>query len=108
MNTIEIKVVTDYTEFTNTVRFQLAVPVSGDDAKAIYKDLNGGDWTKTESDITTAVKKSAPSQVVSVVESLLKAYSGSSDASGDASKDSAADASTHDGGDPAAHAQDDG
>lgn len=96
MNTIEIKVVTDYTEFTNTVRFQLAVPVAGDDAKTIYKDLNGGDWSQAESAITAAVKKSAPSSIVTVVQDLLKAYSGSS-GSGGASSESASSGSSDSG-----------
>ena len=78
MNTIDIKVVTDYTEFTNAVRFELAVPVASDDAKTIYKDLNGGDWSKAQTDITAAIKKTAPSQIATVVQQLLDAYNGKS------------------------------
>jgi len=93
-NNVDIKVVTDYTAFTNTVRFQVAVPVSSDDATTIYKDLAGGDWSTTQSAITAAVKKSAPSQIQTLVKTLLEAYSGtpSSDAGGAA--DATSDANT--------------
>jgi len=45
VNNVDIKIVTDYTAFTNTVRFQVAAPLSEDDAKTIYEDLAGGDLT---------------------------------------------------------------
>ncbi|MBL4613314.1 MAG: hypothetical protein JKY27_00345 [Magnetovibrio sp.] len=83
-NTVDIKVVTDYTAFTNTVRFQVAVPVSNDDATAIYKDLSAGDWSKSESAIKAAVQKSAPTQIVALVETLLNAYSGTDSSNGTA------------------------
>lgn len=76
VNNVDIQVVTDYTAFTNTVRFQVAVPVSADAAKTIYEDLTKGDWSQTESDIKAAVQKSAPSQIQTLVTTLLQAYSG--------------------------------
>jgi len=76
VNNVDIKVVTDYTAFTNTVHFQVVVPVAEADATTIYTDLADGDWTKTEQDITTAVNKSAPKQIQTLVATLLAAYNG--------------------------------
>jgi len=76
VNNVDIKVATDYTAFTNTVSFQVAVPITTDDATTIYKDLAAGDWATTESAITAAVKKSAPTQIQTLVTALLAAYNG--------------------------------
>ena len=76
LNVIDIRVATDYTAFTNTVEFTLAVPVSSDDAKTIYTDLVKGDWATVQGDITKAVTSSAPTPIQTLVASLLKAYSG--------------------------------
>lgn len=86
VNNVDIKVVTDYTAFTNTVRFQIVVPVSADDADKIYKDLGNGDWSQAETDITAAVKKSAPVQIQTLVSTLLKAYSGTESGTSDTPK----------------------
>jgi len=76
VNNVDIKIVTDYTAFTNTVRFQVAAPLSADDAKTIYEDLAGGDLAKTQTDITAAVKKTAPAQIQTLIATLLAAYNG--------------------------------
>lgn len=76
LNVIDIRVATDYTAYTNTVEFTLAVPVSSDDAKTIYTDLAKGDWATVQGDITKAVTSSAPVAIQTLVASLLKAYSG--------------------------------
>jgi len=76
VNNVDIKIVTDYTAFTNTVRFQVAAPLSEDDAKTIYGDLASGDLAKTQTDITAAVKKTAPAQIQTLIATLLAAYNG--------------------------------
>jgi len=76
LNNVDIKVATDYTAFTNTIQFQVAVPVAAADATTIYKDLAAGDWATTQTAITDAVKKSAPTQVQTLVTALLAAYNG--------------------------------
>lgn len=78
VNNVDIQVVTDYTAYTNTIRFQVAVPVTSDDATNLYKDLSNGDWSQLETDIKAAVKKTAPSQIQTLVDTLLQAYTGSS------------------------------
>lgn len=83
LNAIDIRVATDYTAFTNTVEFTLAVPVSSDDAKTIYTDLVKGDWATVQADITKAVNASAPTPIQTVVASLLLAYSGAAPATPD-------------------------
>lgn len=75
-NIVDIKVVSDYTDYSSTVRFHLNVPVSKDDATAIYKTLASGAWADVEADITKAVKASAPTTIQTLVASLLQAYSG--------------------------------
>jgi len=80
LNVIDIRVATDYTAFTNTVEFTLAVPVSSADAKTIYTDLVSGDWATVQADITKAVNASAPTPIQTVVASLLLAYSGAAPA----------------------------
>ncbi len=77
-NIVDIKVSTDYTGYSNTIQFQLNVPVTADDAATLYKDLAGGDWSSIETGITTAVNKNAPKSIQSMVAELLKAYSGAS------------------------------
>ena len=79
-NIVDIKVVTDYTDFSSTVRFHLNVPVSADDADTIYKALSSGAWSDVEGDITKAVQASAPTPVQTLVADLIKAYSGSAPA----------------------------
>ena len=76
VNNVDIKIVTDYTAFTNTARFQVAAPLSEDDAKTIYGDLASGDLAKTQTDITAAVKKTAPAQIQTLIATLLAAYNG--------------------------------
>lgn len=78
VNNVAINVVTDFTAFTDTVRFQVAVPVAEADASAIYAALAKGDWAATETTITSAVKKSAPKQIQTLVTALLAAYNGTS------------------------------
>lgn len=90
-NNIDIKVITDYTAFTNAVCFQVAVPVSSTDATTIYKDLGDGDWSQAEKDITAAVKKAAPTQIIALVKTLLEAYSGTSSSDADATPDAGQD-----------------
>jgi hypothetical protein len=75
-NIVDIKVVSDYTDFSSTVRFHLNVPVSKDDATAIYKTLASGPWSDVEAGITKAVKASAPTTIQTLVAALLQAYSG--------------------------------
>ncbi len=77
-NIVNIKVSTDYTDYSNIVQFQLNVPVTAEDATTLYKALASGDWKSIETDITAAVNKNAPTSIQSVVAALLKAYSGSS------------------------------
>ncbi len=81
VNNVDIKVETDYTAFTNTVNFQVAVPINADNAATIYEDLAKGDWSKTQEDIETAIKKTAPAQVQTLVTALLAAYNGTSSSS---------------------------
>lgn len=75
-NIVDIKVVTDYTDFSSTVQFQLNVPVTATDATAIYKSLTSGPWSDVEVGITKAVQSSAPTPVQTLVAELIKAYSG--------------------------------
>ena len=83
LNVIDIRVATDYTAFTNTVEFTLAVPVSSDDAKTIYSALVKDDWATVQADITKAVTASAPTPIQTLVASLLLAYSGASPSTSD-------------------------
>jgi len=83
-NIVDIKVVTDYTDHSSTVRFSLNVPVSSADADAIYTALTSGAWSDVESDITKAVKDSAPVPIQTLVTELLTAYSGAAPASASA------------------------
>jgi len=83
VNSVDIKVVTDYTAYTNTVRFEVEVPLTSEDATTIYKDLAAGVWATTEADITTAVKKTAPTQIQTLVTTLLQAYSGTTSSTPD-------------------------
>lgn len=76
-NIVDIKVVTDYTDFSSTVRFALNVPITSKDADTVNKALTSGAWSDIESDLTKAVKSSAPAQVQTLVAALIKAYSGS-------------------------------
>lgn len=75
-NVVEIQVVTDYTDFSNTVRFHLNVPVTPDAAGAIAKALDGQAWDDVSTAITTATKASAPAPIETLVEALLAAYAG--------------------------------
>jgi len=79
-NIVDIKVVTDYTDFSSTVQFQLNVPVSATDASAIYKSLSSGPWSDVEAGITKAVQASAPTPVQTLVAALIQAYSGAAPA----------------------------
>ncbi|HEY9080312.1 hypothetical protein [Magnetovibrio sp.] len=79
-NNVDIKVITDFTAYTDTVCFQVAVPVAKADATKIYEDLAAGDWQTTEGDITAAVNKSAPKQIQTLVTALLAAYNGTTTA----------------------------
>jgi hypothetical protein len=90
-NIVDIKVVTDYTDFSNTVSFQLNVPVTGADAATITKALASSAWTDVESSITAAVKASAPTPVQTLVAALIKAYTGSAPASGSGSASESGD-----------------
>lgn len=76
-NIVDIKVVTDYTDFSSTVRFSLNVPITATDADTVNKALSTGAWSDIETDLTKAVKASAPTQVQTLVAALIKAYSGS-------------------------------
>ena len=87
LNVIDIRIATDYTAFTNTVEFTLAVPVSSDDAKTIYTDLVKDDWATVQAAITNAVTASAPTPIQTVVASLMQAYSGAAPSTPD-TKDS--------------------
>jgi len=75
-NNVDIKVVSDFTAFTDSVRFQVAVPIAKADATKIYEDLAAGDWQTTQGDITAAVNKTAPTQIQTLVTALLAAYNG--------------------------------
>lgn len=77
-NVVEIQVVTDYTDFSSTVRFHLDVPVTADAAVAIAKALDGQAWDDVSTAITTATKASAPAPIENLVEALLAAYAGKS------------------------------
>lgn len=75
-NIVDIKVVTDYTDFIDSLRMGLNVPLSNDDAAAIHKALASGAWSDIEASITKAVTASAPVGVRKLVAALLLAYSG--------------------------------
>ena len=75
-NIVEIKVRTDYTDFSNAVSFTLNVPVTQADADATYKELSAGAWDDVEKALNAAVDKGAPQPIQSLVKQLLKAYSG--------------------------------
>ena len=79
-NIVDIKVVTDYTDFSSSVRFALNVPIAAADADTVNKALATGAWSDIEADITKAINNSAPTQVQTLVASLIKAYAGSSPA----------------------------
>ena len=79
-NIVDIKVVTDYTDFSSAVRFQLNVPIADADAVKIYKALSSGAWSAVEGEITTAVKDTAPVPMQTLVTQLLTAYSGAAPA----------------------------
>ena len=83
-NIVDIQVVTDYTDFSNTVRFQLNVPVTSDDAATIFKALSSESWDTVSGDITTAVKN-APQPIQDLVAKLTEAYSGKSSSGGSGS-----------------------
>jgi hypothetical protein len=75
-NIVDIKVVTDYTDFSNAVQFQLNVPVAETDAATLVKSLAAGPWSDIESAITKAVQASAPTPIQTLVAELIKAYAG--------------------------------
>lgn len=79
-NIVDIKVVTDYTDFSNAVQFQLNVPVAETDAAILVKALASGPWSDVESAITKAVQASAPMPIQALVAELIKAYAGSAPA----------------------------
>ena len=80
-NIIELQVVTDYTDFSDTVRFHLNVPVLPSDAEAIYKALGSGPKSGVESAITAGVNANASTTIQNLVKQLLAAYDGT-DSSG--------------------------
>lgn len=90
-NIVEIEVITDYTNFSNAVRFHLNVPVTAEAAAAITQALSGGvgadgkpvapaPWDAVAKAITDATSASAPAPVEKLVEDLLAAYAGKSPA----------------------------
>ncbi|MFC1673703.1 hypothetical protein ACFL12_06080, partial [Pseudomonadota bacterium] len=72
-NIVDIKVVTDYTDFSNAVQFRLNVPVTQKDADKIYGDLAEGAWSAIETDMTAAIKNGAPAPIQALVAELVKA-----------------------------------
>lgn len=74
-NIVDIQVVTDYTDFSNTVRFHLNVPVTASDADTVLKALASQDWDTVSGDLTKAVKN-APQPVQDLVAQLIAAYAG--------------------------------
>lgn len=74
-NIVDIRVVTDYTDFSDTVRFHLNVPVTSDDADTIVKALASDSWDTVSGDISTAVKN-APQPIQDLVGKLVEAYAG--------------------------------